>query len=49
VDEMYKRPGLYGSKLFVQNAKGEPYASGTTLLTLVAILSSEDIELIREK
>jgi hypothetical protein len=35
--------GLLESKLFVQNAKGEEYTEGDIVLTLVAILSSDDI------
>jgi hypothetical protein len=31
---------------FVQNARGEPYVSGDTILILVTILSSEDIKAI---
>jgi hypothetical protein len=40
--------GLYGSNFYVQNAKGEPYASGDTIMGLAAILSSGDIETIRK-
>jgi hypothetical protein len=32
-----------------QNAKGEPYEKGTTLLTLVAILSSDDVSYYKRK
>jgi hypothetical protein len=40
---------IRGANFYVENAKGEPYASGDTIMGLAAISSSDDIETIRKQ
>jgi hypothetical protein len=44
-----RHEGLYGSSLFLQNINEEPYRSGDVILTLAAILSSEDVNAYKQK